>query len=122
VGMQILFADSEELYEGEKPRGVGIFPGSIRKLVAPVLPHIGWNQVKVNPGSRAFESIERERFYFVHSYAALDEVNGALNVSTNYGSDFIAALETDSVTAVQFHPEKSGRAGLTLISNWAASL
>jgi glutamine amidotransferase len=86
------------------------------------LPHIGWNQVKVNPGSRAFESIERERFYFVHSYAALDEVNGALNVSTNYGSDFIAALETDSVTAVQFHPEKSGRAGLTLISNWAASL
>lgn len=122
VGMQILFADSEELYEGEKPHGIGIFPGSIRKLVAPVLPHIGWNQVKVNAGSRAFEGIERERFYFVHSYAALDEVHGALNVTTNYGSDFIAALETDSVTAVQFHPEKSGRAGLALISNWAASL
>lgn len=122
VGMQILFEDSEEQYEGSTPRGVGIFPGSIRKLAAPVLPHIGWNQMTVNTDSTSFAGIENERFYFVHSYAAVLPVAGAMNAIAHYGDDFLAAVETDVVTAVQFHPEKSGQAGLALISNWAASL
>lgn len=122
VGMQILFEESEELYENQAPQGLGIAPGKVVKLDAPVIPHIGWNTVAAAKGSILFDGIENERFYFVHSYAALSTTPEFSATTAEYGEKFIAAIESDSVSAVQFHPEKSGAAGLRLIKNWAASL
>ena len=121
--MQILFSSG---VEKTGSTGLGIFPGVVEKLPAPILPQIGWNQVKAPTNSRLFAGIEDKYFYFVHSYGVLRvEENSELNpVITwgNYGGDFVAAIESDFVCATQFHPEKSGSAGLRLISNWVSSL
>ena len=122
VGMQILFESSKESHGSSEPEGVGIFPGKVTKLSAPVIPHIGWNTVSVPSDSVIFKGIENERFYFVHSYAAHEKVPHSLNSQTSYGSTFLAAVESESISAVQFHPEKSGLPGLQLIKNWAATL
>lgn len=122
VGMQILFESSTESFAGEDPLGIALFPGKVRKLNASITPHIGWNTVSVPQGSELFKGIENERFYFVHSYAATEHVSNAVNTESEYGSTFLAAVESESVSAVQFHPEKSSAPGLRLISNWAATL
>lgn len=121
VGMQILFETGDELLDGESIKGLGIFPGRVVRLEAPVIPHMGFNEVKVDESSKLFQGIEKERFYFVHSYAAKDPVDGA-NSYCDYGGGFLAAIESQTVSAVQFHPEKSGAAGLALIENWASTL
>lgn len=121
VGMQILFESSEELLNSQSVNGVGIFSGKIYRLNAPITPHIGFNSIKVNSESKLFKEIEKESFYFVHSFAAKDPVPGA-NSYCDYGGGFIAAIESGSISAVQFHPEKSGAAGLALINNWASGL
>ena len=122
VGMQVLFSESDELFNGEQIRGVGIFPQKVEKLIAPVLPHIGWNKIEADKAIGSFAELSGERFYFVHSYAVKSKVTGATNISCNYGESFIAAIETDLITATQFHPEKSGVAGLKLVSKWVDSL
>ena len=122
VGMQILFDESEELYANQNPQGLGIAHGRVVKLDAPVIPHIGWNTIAASEGSILFNGIENERFYFVHSYAALSVSPQFKSTSAHYGEQFVAAIESDTVSAVQFHPEKSGAAGLRLIQNWADSL
>lgn len=122
VGMQVLFAESEELYNGQIVRGVGVFEEAVQKLSAPVLPHIGWNSLQQAAESKMFTDISKERFYFVHSYAVKGEVSGVENIKATYGERFIAAVNSDLITATQFHPEKSGNAGLKLIENWASSL
>lgn len=119
VGMQTLFESSNEKVESA---GIGILAGEVNKLSAPVLPHMGWNTVKVGSNSKLFSGIENESFYFVHSYAAKKVVPDAVNTTTNYGEDFLAAVEKDFVVSTQFHPEKSGAAGARLISNWVATL
>jgi len=121
VGMQILFESSDELLNGESIKGLGIFPGRVVRLDAPVIPHIGFNEVEVDESSELFKGIDKERFYFVHSYAAKDPVLGT-NSYCDYGGRFLAAIESQTVSAVQFHPEKSGAAGLALIENWASGL
>lgn len=121
VGMQILFESSDELLNGESIKGLGIFPGRVVRLEAPVIPHMGFNEVQVDKSSKLFKGIRKERFYFVHSYAAKDPVVGA-NSYCDYGGGFLAAIESQTVSAVQFHPEKSGAAGLALIENWASGL
>lgn len=122
VGMQILFDSSSELYGGKEPQGLGISAGKVVKIDAPVVPHIGWNTVNAPLNSLLFQGIEKERFYFVHSYAALSVSKEFSATTATYGMDFVAAMESDVLSAVQFHPEKSGAAGLRLIKNWAASL
>lgn len=122
VGMQILFDSSEENYEGQEPQGLGICSGRVVKLEAPVIPHIGWNTLSAPDNSTLFRGIEGERFYFVHSYAALSASKSFSATTAKYGIEFVAAIENETVSAVQFHPEKSGAAGLRLIKNWAASL
>ena len=122
VGMQILFQSSTETSDGKEPDGMGIFPGEVTKLKAPITPQIGWNTLSVPSESTIFKGIENERFYFVHSYAATKKVPNAINIEAEYGSTFLAAVESDTVSAVQFHPEKSGSAGLQLIKNWSESL
>ncbi len=119
VGMQILFTKG---FEKEISNGLGILKGEVEILPARILPHIGWNQVEVNEKSNLFRGIESERFYFVHSYGTLSPIEGAVNSYTDYEGKFICAVETELVSAVQFHPEKSGAAGLKLIKNWVESL
>lgn len=127
VGLQIMFERGME--HGVDTQGLGQWPGSVTQLEAPILPHMGWNTLEVAPGSALFAGVESERFYFVHSYAAtqwlLDD-SGSLPsplVSwATHGQRFVAAVENGPLTATQFHPEKSGEAGLALLRNWVGSL
>ena len=127
VGLQIMFERGME--HGVDTPGLGQWPGAIEQLEAPILPHMGWNTVEVAAGSALFAGVESERFYFVHSYAAtqwLLEDTGSLPsplVSwATHGQRFVAAVENGPLTATQFHPEKSGEAGLALLRNWVDSL
>jgi glutamine amidotransferase len=127
VGMQILFDRGVE--HGLDTAGLGQWPGTVVQLDAPILPHMGWNTVDAAPDSVLFAGVETERFYFVHSYAATDwtlEAYGAFAsprvTFATHGERFIAAVENGPLTATQFHPEKSGEAGLRLLRNWIQSL
>lgn len=120
VGMQILFADGVEYGDHD---GVAIWPATVEKLEARVLPHMGWNTVDVAPGSSLFKGVEGESFYFVHSYGVTDAIDSpALQSWTDYDNRFLAAIEDGAFSATQFHPEKSGDAGLHLIKNWVSTL
>ena len=125
VGMQIFFdSGSENLStntqrENQLHQGLGILPGVVAKLSHPRLPHMGWNTVQPSSESSLFRGIENERFYFVHSYGVLDTEGSLTGVTySNYGERFVAAYESQLISATQFHPEKSGDAGLQLIKNW----
>jgi glutamine amidotransferase len=118
VGMQIMF---EEGVEHGSFKGVGALRGIVKKMNAPVLPHMGWNTVQIHGDSKLFKGVEKESFYFVHSYA-VQESSVATFANTDYHGEFISAIEAGSICATQFHPEKSGAAGLKLINNWVESL
>jgi len=119
VGMQVLFDTGVE--HGVETAGLAVLPGRVEQLRAPILPHIGWNTVEAPAGSVLFAGIPGgTRFYFVHSYA-VHHTDGA--VATAYhGENFVAAVEHGLVSATQFHPEKSGDAGATLLANWLGTL
>jgi glutamine amidotransferase len=120
VGMQIFFAHGVE--HGENA-GVGIWPATVEKLEAKVLPHMGWNTVESAPNSQLFKGVEGESFYFVHTYAVTESASSAaLESWTQYDTKFLAAIEDGVISATQFHPEKSGDAGLHLIKNWVSTL
>lgn len=118
IGMQILFSDG---LEHGNHKGIGIWQGEVSQLDAPILPHMGWNTVEITGPTQLFKGIEKESFYFVHSYAAKKSV-GASQAWTTHGEKFLSAVEDGPLCATQFHPEKSGRAGLTLIANWSSRL
>ncbi|MFE4951307.1 imidazole glycerol phosphate synthase subunit HisH [Leifsonia sp. NPDC056665] len=127
VGMQVLFEHSVE--HGTAAEGLGEWPGTVDLLRADVVPHMGWNTVEAPEDSVLFDGIRDERFYFVHSYAAQDwtlEATGPFPQPrvtwAEHGSRFIAAVENGPLSATQFHPEKSGEAGLRLLRNWIGSL
>jgi glutamine amidotransferase len=127
VGMQVLFAAGVE--HGHWTEGCGAWPGTVERLDADVLPHMGWNTVSPPPGSVLFAGISPgTRFYFVHSYAlrspdARELADaGALITWAEHGEPFAAAAERGVVSATQFHPEKSGDAGAALLSNWLENL
>jgi glutamine amidotransferase len=148
VGMQVLFAGSAEAPGGSGPaaaggqvsrvvppdkdwwtEGCGAWPGTVERLDAGVLPHMGWNTVAAAPGSALFKGIPAgTRFYFVHSYAlraaaAADlAADGARLSWTEHGERFAAAAEQGTLSATQFHPEKSGDAGAALLANWLGTL
>ena len=102
-------------------RQIGVLAGTVTRLEAPVVPHMGWNTVEVAEGSTLFAGVESERFYFVHSYAAR-EVPDVLTTTADHGGPFAAAVERGVLAATQFHPEKSGDAGAALLANWVRSL
>ena len=116
VGMQLLFEASEE---GPVSDGVGVVPGKIRRLTGDVkIPHIGWDEITVRPGSRLFAGLGHgTRFYFVHSYAPEPD-SDAVAAVCDYGGRFGAAVEHGNLFGTQFHPEKSGQAGLALLANF----
>ena len=131
VGMQVMFEGSSE--PSERPMaGVGEWPGTVSRLAAPVVPHMGWSTVEAPAGTVLFAGIAHERFYFVHSYAAhawdLPSGDGpfaAVEPQVTWachGERFVAAVENGPLCATQFHPEKSGEAGLTLLENWVKAL
>lgn len=128
VGMQVLFERGDE--RGVVSEGLGQWPGTVSELEAPVLPHMGWNTVDAPADSRLFESLHDERFYFVHSYAARDWTLEITNPKipapavtwADHGGRFVAAVENGPLSATQFHPEKSGEAGLRLLGNWLSTL
>jgi glutamine amidotransferase len=123
VGMQILFARGVEF--GVESRGCGQWPGSVTKLDAPVIPHMGWNVVQAAAGSRLFKGLASDtRFYFVHSYAAQgwEGAPDALLTWATHHVRFLAAVEDGPLSATQFHPEKSGDAGAALLANWIEGL
>jgi glutamine amidotransferase len=119
VGMQVLFESSSE--KGVTS-GLGYLKGDVSEIKAPVLPHIGWNNVDASTESILFKGALGDSFYFVHSYAAKFEIPRASNAYTTYGEKFIAAVEFENIVATQFHPEKSGKSGAKLIKNWVESL
>jgi glutamine amidotransferase len=128
----VLFAHGVE--HGVDTEGLDEWPGVVERLQAPVVPHMGWNTVEVPEGSRLFAGAEGERFYFVHSYGVrrweLEPRDGQVahfappqvTWSTHGGDRFVAAVENGPLSATQFHPEKSGEAGLRLLENWVRSL
>jgi glutamine amidotransferase len=121
VGLQVLFERGVEF--GIECAGVGALPGAVEKLEAPVLPHMGWNTVTPPASTVLFKGVEAEHFYFVHSYAGPAEIAGAEVTTAAHGSTtFAAAVESGVLCGTQFHPEKSGDAGLALLENWIRSL
>ncbi len=123
VGLQVMFELGVE--HGLETVGLGQWPGKVEKLDAPVLPHIGWNTIDAAKNSKLFKGVEHERFYFVHSYGVKNWeliVDGPLAAPkvtwANYGGNFVAAVENGPLSATQFHPEKSGQAGIQVLSNW----
>jgi glutamine amidotransferase len=128
VGMQVLFARGDE--HGQHTEGMGEWPGVVERLDAAVLPHMGWNTVRPPIESSLFEGVRDERFYFVHSFAVTtwdatvgDPNRPAAGVTwTHHGQDFVSAVENGPLSATQFHPEKSGDAGATLLQTWVRTL
>ncbi len=126
VGMQIMFEKGTE--HGETTPGLGQWPGLVDEIKNPVLPHMGWNEVQVDSRSLIFKGVEDQKFYFVHSYAAKDlnlkesgKIEQPLKHFTTYGEKFLASVENNALVATQFHPEKSGEAGISLLKNWLES-
>ena len=125
VGMQILFDSGVE--HGVETKGLGLLPGVVSKLSATRIPHMGWNTVKIPDNSGLFAGIdEGARFYFVHSYAAMDldvlHRAGAKVTTASHDEPFAAAVELGRLAVAQFHPEKSADAGYALLRNWVAGL
>ena len=128
VGLQVMFDTGVE--HGITTEGLGEWPGVVEQLQAPVLPHMGWNTVNVPEGSTLFVGVENERFYFVHSYGVRTwdfhqgqpKIAAPLVTWSEHGEPFIAAVENGPLVATQFHPEKSGEAGLHLLRTWVNSL
>lgn len=127
VGMQVMFERGDE--GGVVTDGLAQWPGTVSAVIAPIVPHMGWNTISAPPTSRLFEGLHDERFYFVHSYAAHEwslDPHPAIPVPlvtwAQHGESFVAAVENGPLTATQFHPEKSGQAGLRLLTNWLGTL
>lgn len=126
VGMQIFF---EKSIEKGAHSGLGILSGIVEELPAHKLPHMGWSHVQSAPESRMFTGIGDERFYFVHSFGRLSQPpvsnlaceDTVVVTEAQYGQAFIAAIESGPLWVTQFHPEKSGHAGLKLLKNWLAA-
>ncbi|GAA3605298.1 imidazole glycerol phosphate synthase subunit HisH [Microlunatus ginsengisoli] len=122
VGHQVLFDAGIE--HGERTSGCCVWPGVVEQVQAERLPHMGWNTVSAPAGTRLFDGVADQRFYFVHSYAVrelADTDTRRVTWAEHGGDRFVAAVEDGPVWSTQFHPEKSGDAGARLIANWVAT-
>lgn len=119
LGLQLLFPFSEET-EGVK--GLSILEGGIYRIPGTEglkIPHMGWNSIKVTPGARLFKGMEEEPYvYFVHSYYLKAKNMEDVAATTEYGVTIHASIEKGNLFACQFHPEKSGEAGLKILDNF----
>lgn len=119
VALQVIFEDSEE---SPGAAGLGLLPGSVRRFKGRGLkvPHMGWNELRLVRGHPVLDGLDGEDFYFVHSYYPEPAEPGDLVGESEYGVRFCAAAGRENLVAVQFHPEKSSRAGLRLYENFLA--
>jgi glutamine amidotransferase len=115
LGMQWLFEGSEECSE---LAGAGIFPGKCRQFPSSVKsPHVGWNSLVIREGSRLLRGVAPDSFvYYTHSYHA--PVIAETTAASEYGLRFAGAVERNNIFGVQFHPEKSGDVGLSILKNF----
>jgi len=135
VGMQVMFDRGVE--HGVEADGLGQWPGVVELLDAPVVPNMGWAPIEPPATTTLFKGVEEERFYFVHSYGAREFPLGTTEDTGRFAAPlvtwsragnaqrsdaFVAAVENGALSATQFHPEKSGEAGLQLLRNWVATL
>ena len=116
IGLQLLFDTSEE---APQTRGLSVIPGTVRKFPGRKVPQIGWNQTYAKPNSLMFKNIDDNSFfYYIHSFYAAPADNSVCAAETEYYLRYCCAVERGALCAVQFHPEKSGAAGLALLKNW----
>lgn len=135
VGMQVMFERGVE--HGLESAGLDQWPGTVELLQTSVVPNMGWAHVEPPAETRLFKGVEGERFYFVHSYGAREFPLGTTEDTGRFAAPlvtwstagegttadrFVAAVENGPLCATQFHPEKSGEAGLQLLRNWVATL
>lgn len=116
LGFQLLFEKSEE---APGIKGLGIFKGKVSKFKNRRIPHMGWNQISLQRRSSLFEGIGNQCFvYFMHSFYAAPKEKEIVVATTEYGTDFCSAISSKNIFGVQFHPEKSGKAGLRILKNF----
>jgi len=119
VGMQLFFEESEE---NPGMPGLGLLAGRVVKFRGQdslKIPHMGWNQIEVVKKSRLLDGLPSGSYmYFVHSYCALSGDRAEVSATSRYGMDFDAAVEVGGLFGVQFHPEKSGTAGMSILRNF----
>lgn len=118
LGMQLLFEQGEEVRSRE---GLGVAKGVVERIQTPYkLPHIGWNTLRLFHDSPLLKGLPQgERVYFVHSFAAAHTDPEQVIATTDYGPEIVAAVQSGNFFGCQFHPEKSGEAGLTILRNFA---
>ncbi|MDR2922988.1 MAG: imidazole glycerol phosphate synthase subunit HisH [Treponema sp.] len=122
IGLQLLFESSEEAppVDGIETRGLSVIPGTVRRFPGRKVPQIGWNQTEARQGSKIFRGLNKNSFfYYIHSYYADPADDSVCAARTEYYVRYCCAVERGALAAVQFHPEKSGAAGLALLRNWA---
>jgi glutamine amidotransferase/cyclase len=117
LGMHALFEESEEAFG---VRGLGIFRGTVKRFVTDLaVPHIGWNGIRMRQPSRIFNGLQGdEKFYFVHSFHISPAEEDVVLTTTDYGYEFTSAVQRGQIIGTQYHPEKSGDAGLRLLRNF----
>jgi len=116
LGQQVLMSSSEE---SPGVKGLDLFKGHVELLGKGVkIPHMGWNKLKVVNDSSILEGIDGEYFYFVHSYHVVPDNEEIIAGTCEYGGDVVASLSQNNLFATQFHPEKSGIAGLKILKNF----
>jgi len=124
LGTQVILDDSEE----NETACLGLMSGAVRRFSSPLrsnngnvlkVPHMGWNEVELKTSHPVFEGVARgSEFYFVHSYFPAPKNKDTIIGTTDYGINFASALGYKNLIAVQFHPEKSGKPGLTILKNF----
>jgi len=121
IGLQLLFETSEEAppVDGKEVRGLSVIKGTVRKFPGRKVPQIGWNQTAARPDSKIFRGLgDNSFFYYIHSFYA-DPVDSSVTAAeTEYYVRYCCAVERGALAALQFHPEKSGAAGIALLKNW----
>lgn len=122
LGLQVLFTSSEESPDVE---GLNMFEGSVKRFDLPdeyKIPHMGWNQIKVNDtptnDTTLLDNVDGEYMYFVHSYYIEPDDENLITSTCDYGMNVPVSIGRDNVHALQFHPEKSGKAGLEILKNF----
>ena len=119
VGLQLLFEQSDEGGEG-----LGLLAGRVRKLEAPTVPHMGWNELAFARPSRILEGLDGADVYFAHSYAVQPDDDDLVVARVDHAGAVVAAVEDGVLAGVQFHPERSGAAGARVLENvlqWSRS-
>jgi len=116
IGLQLLFDASEE---APGAQGLSVIPGTVKRFPGRKVPQIGWNQTSARKESKIFKGLnDNSFFYYIHSYYADPIDNSVSAAQTEYYVRYCCAIERGALAAVQFHPEKSGAAGLSLLKNW----